>query len=520
MSFKPHIKGDFAVTDGEDDVVKLSVDSKQELTIDPRTVGLDSQDELDITYIAKKQSYYTTFPWTGIAASNTLLWNCVVDPGLHRKSGDEIFMTAACFASHPFAYWRGSMEYRFQVVCSNYHKGRLRVTYDPVEYNPGEENVQYTNIIDISNTTDFTIKVGWGQTTSYARCIALNSANTDQSNTTALTYSSTSGRGNGVISVEVLNELTSPSTVTNIEVNVFVRACDDFEVAVPITNLSSIRWLEEGSSPPSLIEPQSEEQQIAVSDESPTIDTIANTIEKTDYTNFVFFGESLRSFRQMLKRYNQHEFIPFVDGTTGQYNAFKYVRPMLPFSPGYTNYAAGSSVTEPLTDGNYAYAHMTLLTYVTRAFAGWRGSTRWLVLYNGEPEGVIGITRGGDKIPEDTVVKTPFPLNTPAKKALINEFCKSHTGTAGSVFQHTAINALVGAEVPYYSPLRFTSGRRATRFALIGNSQPSVEFSYEGMVDNTTVHSMSTFVCAGEDFNCFFYVGPPRCYVEMETPSS
>jgi hypothetical protein len=61
--YRPNTKGSFATSNQEDDVAKLSLDCKQELSIDPRIFGRNGEDELDILSIASRQSFLDTFLW-------------------------------------------------------------------------------------------------------------------------------------------------------------------------------------------------------------------------------------------------------------------------------------------------------------------------------------------------------------------------------------------------------------------------------------------------------------------------
>jgi hypothetical protein len=80
-----------AATNVPDTALKLSVDDKQELSIDPRIAGLGSADPMSIKEIAKRESYLTKFTWAQGTTPETLLWNARIDPvtwvkmlGLHR----------------------------------------------------------------------------------------------------------------------------------------------------------------------------------------------------------------------------------------------------------------------------------------------------------------------------------------------------------------------------------------------------------------------------------------------------
>lgn len=234
--FNPRPNSSLAVTTVPDAAHKLTVDDKQELSIDPRIAGLGAHDTLDIRSIASRESYLTTFSWAMGTAPETLLWNSRVDPVIWAEDGATptgYLFPACAMAALPFRYWTGSMKFRFQIVCSSFHKGRLKIVYDPVWLETNEYNTNYLEIIDIADKTDFTIEVGNGQTTS------LLTHHKPGLDSVTQMYSNNSLRakeeGNGVVGVYVVNELTTPNSTANndIEINVFVSMGEDFETFVP-----------------------------------------------------------------------------------------------------------------------------------------------------------------------------------------------------------------------------------------------------------------------------------------------
>jgi hypothetical protein len=53
---------------------------------------------------------------------------------------------------------------KLQVACSNFHKGRLLVVYDPqVAATTSESNIQYTYVMDIADQKELTIEIPWSQ---------------------------------------------------------------------------------------------------------------------------------------------------------------------------------------------------------------------------------------------------------------------------------------------------------------------------------------------------------------------
>jgi hypothetical protein len=88
----------------------------------------------------------------------------------------EIAMPSLAYASMPFQFWKGTIKYRFQVCSSSFHKGRLKFVWDPfgTPTIAAEYNTAYTQIVDISEANDFTIEVGWGQTTPWRQMLNLD----------------------------------------------------------------------------------------------------------------------------------------------------------------------------------------------------------------------------------------------------------------------------------------------------------------------------------------------------------
>lgn len=534
--FKPHPKGDMAVTDIEDDIPKLSVTAKQELSVDPRTVGLSNVDEMCINYVASRESYLVGFPWPVTTATETLLWNCVVDPAVHRIFNDEYHFPASCFASMPFDNWRGTMDFRFQVVCSKYHKGRLKVVYDPSGNPSGaaEYNTAYTTIVDISDTTDFTISCGWGQATSYRERIPLGTNEADMHNVVPLTYNSPALRyGNGTIAVYVVNELTVPNTTidNDIEINVFVKMCDDFEVASPDGNevnqlrLTPIPQAEE-------VVPQAEDvpndgDEADRMDSAPMATTPVNQmaphIPLTDYTNHIHYGESIRSFRQLLKRYNLHEVLPLVtrEGSGGS-NAnviTRFIRPLLPFEPGYTTDV--NDITYPLIAGSYYYSQMTLMRYLTVGYCGWRGGVRWMYDTSSACKATIGDRKSVliarerfDQQMDNFSVEQVSP-NNPLGQGTLNIYYDESNGQSGAIASCTTLNPIASAEIPYYSINRFSVGKQRVRKENAFN-MPKVRVIIAG--PSSTSDYVTSWCAAAEDFSCFFFTGAPIFYREVGFP--
>ena len=529
--YKPYPASSLALTNTGDGPAKVTFDDKQELTVDPRTTGLGGADPMNIVGIASRESYLTTFSWNLGTSPETLLWNMRLDPCIWAQNTGpptSYHFPACAMAAMPFKYWTGSMKIRFQIVCSTYHKGRLKFVYDPNHFASNEYNTNYLNIIDISDQTDFTIEIANGQDRtllSHARP-GTNSV-TELYSTTP--YTSTANFGNGVLGVYVVNELTTPNSSVNndIEVNVFVSMGDDFEVFVPDDYFQYFTF-----KPQSGLEPQSGMEGAIVPESQNTNEPSAplqeESIElgptKSDTSNInrVFTGEAIKTFRVPIKRYNLWSAIGYNTNTDrqiyGRYSMFPYLR-------------GAVTAAVDTTSGNvpYNYCNTVLLHWVTLAFSGWRGSIRYKLL----PRGNFNV----DQMPTAYIQRCPIgeieyysgSTNAPtyndrketrrgvvAVKQAFPSLTKPFTGIKGQVYQSGYLNPAVEFELPYYSNNRFTPGKEENHTS-VNLFNEGWDYRIQGRGDATSVWDIH--VAAGEDFQTFFFTGLPRMYYEDIPPA-
>lgn len=560
----PKTTNDMATSSGKEDCHKLSLDPKQELTIDPRAFGLSNKDEMEIANIASTESYLTTFTWTSGNSSpaGTILWNAIVDPAYHdiysATSPDipRITMTASCFAALPFQYWRGSIKYRFQVVCSALHKGRIRIVYDPeIEVTANdptritpEYNLGYQTVVDISETKDFEITVGWGQPSSY-RHNAIYDGIGPMHAITPLNYnSSTNTCGNGVIGVYVMNELTNPSSsVDDCYVVVSVAAGPDFEVAAPTNRpMSRLRFRTHGDvdAPVALLaevpaetemEPQSAELPVsAVPTQDATTfeatehaDTLADMSSLVSPTNMVFMGESIRSFRTLLKRFSMVEMVTINPVAGGWSSATAFQRGAFPIEPGYSPYSdtATTRVTRTVQGKEYAYGFMTPLRFISAGFVGWRGSVRWKVSNVGGEcclvyRSPVTVTRYSGCTPSNISESVPNKSTNAGMQTWYVGFDEFANAQEGAQIMNPQLEPVAAFEVPFYTSRRFLPARMLTHFT--GDAEtpfkPCWKYSYEANPDPTFEMNHQLYCAAGEDFTLGMFVGAPIVYLEGIPP--
>lgn len=534
--------GNIANTNVTDTCQKLTVDAKQELTIDPRTTGLGAADELTIKSIATRESYLTQFGWQVNDPSEEPLWQTEVTPMTWAVNSlgpnTEMHLPACAYAAIPFRNWYGSMKYRFQVVSSNYHKGRIKVVYDPHGFASNEYNTNYTYVVDIAEDKDFTVEIGWGSDKAY--CVVGVPGRFGVIGAASVPYSTTvngivpGNRANGVLRVYVVNELTTPNTLitSDVSVNVFVACGDDIQFRNPSAVIDQFTWWpipnpeaeDEGNGASTTIErfrPQmAEVEGMTPGDTEDTAEpskpmaqtvdeTMLNTVSTDDNYSKVFYGEEIVSFRQLLKRYNLHytDALRDLQGTV----VWKTTMNAMPFHKGFA--PGGITPTTFPVASNYNFCKMTMLTYLTPAFTGRRGGVKWkinAIAGVGNNQGTMIASRLDDNAAYDSSI---FDIDAQDDNGLIANYFEALEGTAsGGAVTNTYSIPTLEIEVPYQQNLRFSPAKRGDFTSDITYSDTLAYDKMTNFSQGGELQANQFFVAGGEDYSLFFFTGAPIIY--------
>lgn len=505
-----------ANTNVHDFALKLSLDVKQETTVDSRVMGLDGTDELDVLTLLQKPSYFAVFNWPERENPEEPLWNIAVTPSLARPHPvaanppataptTGYLLPPVAYFSTPFGLWRGTMKYRFVVAASAYHKGQLMVRWDPYENVEGsvELNLQHTAIINIEETKDFTIEVGWGQAPNYLQTV--NPTLWSPYGTTRLTRSLAA---NGILEVRVLNPLVAPNDITNNDVRilVFVSAGENFEVCNPVDDhMDSLQLV----------------PQVGSDVENPMMQdhpTEADTVLKFGECKWnpallaIHNGDPVTSFRQCLKRYN------YVRSWSAAFSDFAYVtlrQSDFPLYRGRTPFGVDNVrlVTEGGTFNGLAnVCNMTLLNWITPAFVARRGGLRRMYVL--PPP--LGRGYGGHTVIHRVFDPPPVQNisfeNVPSTQTQFGADTLRISETNGypsswnpSMVVDGSIDLVVNVELPFQSQSRYHNARTI-------NTQQigawHVLRSYQRQ-DNSSRSTIKEFVSVAEDFSLAFFLHTP-----------
>ncbi len=533
-----------ALTEGADMSQKLTATGKQEITVDPSTVGFSGEDELTICAFAQRETYLTKFDWKVSAAQDDYIFAIDVDPMAERRiavtGGHKIIPTSLSFISRVFSEWSGSLEYRFQVIASQYHRGRIAIIFDP--YGPSGTNpynVTFNTILDLEDARDITVKVKWQNDRPYLICDSLDMTRTFYTTTTPETRTVDRDASNGVIYVQVVNELVSPDAVTDATLLVSVKASDDFELMNPRgdalntfiypivtisgdSNLLDKEFTFEVQSSTEIV-PPSENQPVSTSAMDVTTDVSINTDEKA----LIFYGERITSARQLLKRYSLWRTIGAFDNGTADLTKQSFCMRQMPTSGGYDT----TAVDVTSTAIPYWYNSQTYINYFKNYFAGWRGSVRYKFTPNSSLKNINVQRFTGTAGRSHVASYRPFRTTKiiAAQSTSVSAYqglLEQNYATAGGALTQCRSQDALEVEIPYHLPVRFskTQGEFNTAGSnTLANGYPGGDSFWLNMYTNDNgdiIANVASYVAAGEDFTLFGVVGAPVMYYTSTIPSA
>ncbi|APG77927.1 hypothetical protein [Beihai picorna-like virus 96] len=222
-------------SDGLDMAIPLSVDPKNSVKVG----GFygSNVDELSINYPVKTPCMVNRFVWTNQEVNRQVLCSIPVTPTLsYRLSGHVskcAITTPLGYISQCFSYWRGSLQFRLDVICTALHAGALLVTFHPGCNFVQSEKIRLTEVSSfsfvLSERTSLEFTVPYVASTPYLK---VGNIFDDRSFTDETCV--------GTVNISVMNKLIGPSTVSsNVDVNIIISGGDDFEFALPtLQNIS------------------------------------------------------------------------------------------------------------------------------------------------------------------------------------------------------------------------------------------------------------------------------------------
>jgi len=218
-------------------------------------------DEMHIPYVVTKYNYVTSLA-ISTSTPEGIIGYIPVMPGLcaDRQGGDGNFNlfqpTQLAYVSSMFRFWSGTLKYRFSLVSTNFHAGRLLLSYTPVNssFEPigtqsfGRLMNTWSVLWDLSERNEVEMSIPYlsqNPVTSVhlddgplSYWYATEQAEINENMTSERASEMLVNILNGHIAVSVVGPLVAPETVSP-EVNIllWVAAGDDFELHQPDCNV-------------------------------------------------------------------------------------------------------------------------------------------------------------------------------------------------------------------------------------------------------------------------------------------
>lgn len=490
----------------------LGIDPKNSLTIDNSIVGLPTKDELQISEIVTKPSYLTKFIWDNSGVSDDLLFTCGVTPqllGVSSTTGATVFQqTPMSWCAALFNYWRGDIIFKFKVVSSPYHKGRLRISYEPtiqatnnIALVPSNVGAVFNTIVDIGEENEVEVRIPYMQSKPWQRLVNIDDLAEYFSLSSAFGgFTSQTDNFNGQLTVRILNRLTSPASSAPVNVMVTVRAADNLSFGAPglLPNTAA------RATRVSYAQPQSE---VCASD--PTVENPSQYL--------LNMGEKIVSLRQLLRRANYYGSLTAnCSPTTDLFYELSWPITRFPVQTGFTT---NVTTTTPsiVTTGNktFNFARLTPLEYICGAFAGIRGSINWTInpLGPNVPRRLTFFRYSRQTLRDFSsqaynVGITPITITDAASNSQLTYRTNYPDGGAGSTVTSCEVQPTLNFSWPMYNN-RVIEPTRDLRDTLMGEVR-----SLSTRSSNEKVYPcpVELYVSGGPDLNTVFFLCAPTVF--------
>lgn len=509
-------------------VEKLTLDPKNELSIDPRIIGLGTgEDELAISNLVQRPSYLCRSNWSTSDLVDTIKFSTRVTPVMSATTpvGTQtmLFCTPMSYFSTLFKYWRGDIILTIKVICSKYHKGKLRISYDPNGVGAAGQNIIVsadtmntvaTTILDIGETNMCELRIPYQQNKQF---LVLDGTPTVAwSTSSSPTFTRDGNSDNGMLTIRVQNVLTAPTASSSVDILIYARGAENLEFACPddvdASNLSSF------------FQPQSEEYNLINTMDSVTLGEAHADVSSQYITHF---GENIKSLRQLLRRYSKHETLLLGNGgvpaNNYSYWLCRFMR--LPTSPGYQT-GALSTASKIVGTGSapYNFVHFVPLAWVSNAFLCYRGSVnRTFNISGSTTSGAIRCARVNNGM-SASISNTRVDIAA-AQNGAISRAALVTSGSVGQALIDQRTQAGLNVQFPMFTNSIFQStdpARAVSGSSIDGSDKDVLAVVVDEFYPSTigTSQLLNSYVAAGTDFSLHFFLNAPTVWLQTSLPAA
>lgn len=452
-------------------------------------VNLSGVDEMSINFIKRQKAFFNRITWTtatlpGPLSSFSVTPSFFSVPYSSIPFGatsvvNSIDRTPVAFLAKLFRYWRGSIEVTIKVVKTEFHTGRLILSFSPqlVHTTITNSNTNYVHreIVDLRDGSEFVIKVPYCYNSMYM--------DTDQSQNDLFM----------MMQVNVLNELVAPDTCAqSVEILYEVRGGTDMEFQVPVPfNLAPVQQ----------IVPQSggEGQAELVLDSCIGSSTVH---DPSKMSAELCIGESCTSMLQLMKRYLRLSTTNASWTTNNSFAVYPYY-----FGAYFTSGVASSGTTGYIT-GDY-------IGLLASCYAHSRGALRYRWM-NGQVTVAGTITK---ILPYNRLTVSPVSVTTKSSAQLLGQAPQiTASENAELSNQATTYDDVQSSGASSFIPMYNRTFCRLNRLfytnafgdALLSRAPDIAKFQLEISSSSGSFGGTSSLHrCASDDFHFSFWLGVP-----------
>lgn len=401
------------------------------------------------------------------------------------------------------------MIFGFRFVCSQFHRGRVRITYDPlgdstlnISSSAASQTACFNEVVDLTKDTYVEVRVPYTQGLAWLDC-SDDAPFTFWQVNGAASFKQVGGKTNGSLVVRVQNALTAPTAVSDTYIIVSVRGADNLEFASP----------EDMSPRFSVFQPQSALEY----DTKPRTEVVAGTrVGSTHPARFLcYMGEVVQSLRQIVHResFSRIWITIATAGITSQWQIANRMPRWPGFDPAGIDLSVGLAVP-----GSYPYMYTALhpMSWIASAFVAYRGSVNWSMVPSSGAAANQVMKIGRSNLPPGEGVTTVLA----AASAYNIKYNVSNTGklyqanAAGVGVTHTTVNACLTVTSGFYSRYKFNS----TNAKLLGSAAPADDSAQNTIMFNsygsngTTPQINLLAAAASVDWTPCFFLNVPTVY--------
>jgi len=528
------------LTSFQDDVVAM--DPKNEVTVDPRTVGCLPADDLMVDTFCKREAIFDTITWNVTDAPATALLTAPVTP--HYSVAQVVAntatpsaqcirrqMTPATYAAQLFRYWRGTFCLRVRVVASQFHRGRLAIAWDPSPaYSTQSTTSQITDILDLATADEIVFRVpfmaptgmlGVNNYPSTANTPALVNTYTlwgNRATSASLTNFTLRSCCNGVIYITVLNELQCGDATANATL-VCSTWFEDMKFGCPNPDLASGTF---GITATKGLSNISYNNFVAQGLEAPDGTVEEDTIPivaDCDHLSALYSGEAVPSLRSLLHRTYFHRAVNFT--TTGPSYVW-YTFPRFPTT--FHNKAfqfndSNTGGTGELGTLSTNYTVTTPIAYLTACFVGHRGAMVWKAMTTDSYRGVGSYfsTLGRASGTAGSGLGLQLSTAGASRANSLRSFLGSILGGSAASLQSN--NGVTSGVFPMYSMWRMHPGNMSAMYTAAQNTTVDYNpnsldtMAWFGCTNAAGSSDLLLSVAAGTDYNVFGFVNVPEVFL-------